>query len=80
MWAAIPEQLYHFNLTGLDLRGNRITHLPVELTQLKYLEQLFVDGNPLVEPPVEIAVEGSEAILTPTLGAISMWYLYQGTF
>ncbi|MDG1844378.1 MAG: hypothetical protein P8I98_08695, partial [Nitrospinaceae bacterium] len=40
------------------------THLPKEIIQLKNLKLLFLDGNPLIEPPLEIAVKGKDAIFS----------------
>jgi small GTP-binding protein len=60
-------------LTTLDLRKNKISHLPREITQLNmaikcidrhFLEGINLYGNPLESPPVEIVQQGKEAVIT----------------
>jgi len=50
-------------LTGLDLRSNALTRLPMELGQLQRLKFLYLDANPLQSPSHEIIRQGAEAIL-----------------
>jgi internalin A len=59
------------SLTSLDLRNNKISHLFVELTDLdtdmeywsyKADGNMLLSGNPLESPPIEIAVQGKEAV------------------
>ena len=57
-------------LTHLDLRNNQIRALPAELLRLPLLWRarrgdlsgLFLEGNPLQQPPLEVIKEGQRAI------------------
>ncbi|MFC2145968.1 COR domain-containing protein [Acidobacteriota bacterium] len=59
------------NLKYLDLRDNKISQLPAEFLNLgmeikwewEGKDGIFLVGNPLEEPPVEIIKQGDEAIL-----------------
>ena len=60
------------NLTELDISGNQLTSLPPEILELgldiKWKHQLeqngiFLEGNPLENPPVEIVKQGREAVI-----------------
>lgn len=50
------------NLKELDLSNNQIQALPESFGQLQNLKKLNLDQNPLVVPPTEIVMEGTEAI------------------
>jgi small GTP-binding protein len=58
-------------VTALDLRNNKISHIPREIVESNmeikwkadYSEKgIFLEGNPLESPPVEIVKQGTEAI------------------
>ncbi len=61
------------NLTKLNLMDNQISHLPIEVAQLGmeikwsltffYSNGIFLEGNPMESPPVEIVKQGTEAVL-----------------
>lgn len=50
------------NLKDLDLGNNQIRILPESFGQLKSLTKLNLDQNPLVVPPMDIVMEGTEAV------------------
>ncbi|NIM11825.1 MAG: hypothetical protein GTO45_06875, partial [Candidatus Aminicenantes bacterium] len=58
------------NPKRLDLENNRISQLPIEIVELgmeieweyDYIEGIFVRGNPLETPPIEIIKQGTEAV------------------
>ena len=56
-----PEIVQLRKLKVLYLRNNQLTRLPPEIAQMN-LTQMPVKGNPLVEPPIEIAQHGIKAI------------------
>lgn len=56
-----PEIIQLSKLKVLFLQNNRLTKLPPEIAQMN-LTQMPVKGNPLVEPPIEIASHGIKAI------------------
>jgi len=61
------------NLTKLNLMENQISHLPIEVAQLGmevkwslsffYSNGIFLEGNPMESPPVEIVKQGTKAVL-----------------
>ncbi len=61
------------NLTKLNVSDNQISHLPIEVAQLGmeikwslsffYSNGIFLEGNPMETPPVEIVKHGTEAVL-----------------
>ena len=61
--SCIPSELILLtNLKGLILDGNLLSSLPPELVQLPRLSRFKVYRNPLVNPPVELAEQGIEAV------------------
>lgn len=52
------SELTYLKLTMLDMSENRISTLPVELRQMTSLEQLKLNGNPLVAPPATVCMRG----------------------
>jgi hypothetical protein len=50
------------NLSVLDLSNNQLNELPDSITRLQNLSILNLSENPLVNPPIEIAGRGIEAI------------------
>ncbi|WP_416864084.1 MAG: COR domain-containing protein [Imperialibacter sp.] len=50
------------NLKSLDLSNCAITFLPKEIIELPSLERIELAGNPLIDPPIEIAVKGLDAL------------------
>ena len=56
-----PEIIQLRKLKVLYLQNNQLTRLPPEITQMN-LTQIPIKGNPLVEPPIEIAKHGIKAI------------------
>ena len=61
------------NLTKLNIMDNQISHLPIEVAQLGmeikwslsffYSNGIFLEGNPMESPPVEIVQQGTDAVL-----------------
>lgn len=61
--AIIPETMSKLsNLIQLRLSGNFIEQIPPALGRLRELETLDLTGNPLVDPPPEIAQHGAKAV------------------
>jgi len=56
-----PEIIQLSKLKVLFLQNNQLTKLPPEIAQMN-LTQIPVKGNPLKEPPIEIAAHGIKAI------------------
>ncbi|KAL0274087.1 UNVERIFIED_CONTAM: hypothetical protein PYX00_006603 [Menopon gallinae] len=54
----LPIELTYLKLTLLDMSENRITTLPIELRLMTSLEQLKINGNPLVSPPATLCMRG----------------------
>ena len=52
------------NLSRLDLSSNQLSELPDSISLLQNLSVLDLSENPLVNPPIEIAKQGIEAIRT----------------
>jgi Leucine-rich repeat (LRR) protein len=50
------------NLSSLNLMNNQLKELPDSITHLQNLSSLNLMNNPLVNPPLEIARQGIEAI------------------
>ncbi|MGH1384761.1 MAG: COR domain-containing protein [Kordia sp.] len=62
IYAFPPNFKYLLNLKYLNISNCKITILPREIVELPNLETLELNGTPLVEPPIEIACKGIEAI------------------
>jgi hypothetical protein len=61
---SLPKQLENLTqLSTLDLHGNRLTALPDWLGDLTQLSTLDLHGNPLWDPPPEVVVGGTTAVL-----------------
>ena len=61
----LPDSISHLQkLYVLDLSNNQLSELPDSITRLQNLRRLGLSDNPLVNPPLEIAKRGIEAILT----------------
>jgi small GTP-binding protein len=59
----LPHQVKQLiNLSQLELNYNELTFLPPEIVELPNLEELNLFDNPLVSPPLEIALQGMDAI------------------
>ncbi len=61
--SSIPEFMGNMaNLTWLSLAGNQLSSIPESMGNLSNLTGLSLTENPLVNPPIEIADKGIEAI------------------
>jgi len=61
--SALPDSISQLSkLTSLDLWRSRLTSLPKDFGQLTQLTSFKIFENPLVEPPLEIAERGIDAI------------------
>ncbi|MGB9940660.1 COR domain-containing protein [Methanosarcina sp.] len=70
---SLPPEISELkNLTTLDISNNQLTSLPPEILELglyitwKYQlgeKGIFLEGNPLEIPPVEIVIKGREAVI-----------------
>ena len=60
-------RLTRLGMVWLD--NNQLTSLPAEIGRLE-LEYLYLDGNPLTDPPPEVVKQGTEAILTYLRGRL----------
>ncbi len=49
-------------LSMLDLSKNNLTNLPSKIIRLKNLKRLYLSSNPLEAPPLEIVIQGIDAI------------------
>jgi internalin A len=59
----LPDSITRLqNLSYLDLSNNQLSELPDSITRLQNLSELDLSDNPLVNPPLEIAERGIEAI------------------
>jgi small GTP-binding protein len=70
---SLPSEISKLkNLKILDMRDNQLTSLPPEILELGLnitwedrfvVEGIFLEGNPLENPPVEIIKQGREAVI-----------------
>ena len=59
----IPENIKMLqNLESLKIGNNVIKKIPRELVFLPKLKRLEISNNPLIEPPIEVANQGLDAI------------------
>jgi Leucine-rich repeat (LRR) protein len=56
------EEARETGATELDLDVQELTSLPQNLFQLEQLTRLDISDNQLTSPPIELAVQGIEAI------------------
>lgn len=49
-------------LQKLLLQNNQLSQLPEDLVSLQQLELILVDGNPMLDPPIEVCCQGTSAI------------------
>ncbi len=62
-FGTFPESIVRLeNLKTLNLMENRLKTIPQSVTNLQNLKYLFLADNPLINPPIEIARQGIEAI------------------
>ena len=69
----------HMCLNVVNLSGNRITSLPVELHLMSSLHTLDVDRNPLIYPPTNVSKSFHFLLLTiffrcKTIYSFNHWY------
>lgn len=71
---SLPPEISEWkNLTELDIYHSQLTSLPpeilkfdldIKLTEAKYQEKgIFLEGNPLENPPIEIVKQGRKAVI-----------------
>jgi len=61
----IPEVLGKcYNLTDLNFERNALTFLPKEIGNLTALKKLNVEGNNLIQPPMEVVRMGIPAMVS----------------
>jgi Leucine-rich repeat (LRR) protein len=48
---------------SLNLKNNQLSTLPGLLTNITKLKELDLQGNPLISPPPDVVIEGTEAVL-----------------
>ena len=53
-----------YNLTDLNFERNSLTFLPKEIGNLTALKKLNVEGNNLIQPPMEIVRMGIPAMVS----------------
>jgi len=59
----LPKELFQLtNLRSLWISHNHLSTLPPEILRLTKLEQFIFSGNSFVSPPLEIVVQGMDAI------------------
>ena len=54
----VPVEITYLQLTFLDLAGNRLSSLPVELRFMVTLTDLHLEENPLSCPPANLCGRG----------------------
>uniref|UniRef100_A0AC35U8Z9 Calponin-homology (CH) domain-containing protein n=1 Tax=Rhabditophanes sp. KR3021 TaxID=114890 RepID=A0AC35U8Z9_9BILA len=77
---ALPSEIVSLELYTLNVTGNRLTDLPVELCSMSSLIHLYVNDNPLQSPPIEIAMKGREHIFKYLQSAVSSDVNYRGNY
>jgi internalin A len=61
--STLPSSITNLrNLIWLELANNKFSNFSEDLVKLPYLNILTLAGNPLVRPPVEVALQGVHAI------------------
>uniref|UniRef100_A0A0N4ZDV3 Calponin-homology (CH) domain-containing protein n=1 Tax=Parastrongyloides trichosuri TaxID=131310 RepID=A0A0N4ZDV3_PARTI len=77
---ALPSEMASLNLYYLDISANRLTHIPVEFCSMSSLIHFHTLDNPLLSPPIEIALKGREHIFKYLQSAISSDVNYRGNY
>ncbi|CEF70506.1 Leucine-rich-repeats and calponin homology domain protein [Strongyloides ratti] len=77
---ALPSEMASLELYSLDISANRLTHIPVEFCSMQSLIHLNTLDNPLLSPPIEIALKGREHIFKYLQSAISSDVDYRGNY
>uniref|UniRef100_A0A8C5QU22 Leucine rich repeats and calponin homology domain containing 3 n=1 Tax=Leptobrachium leishanense TaxID=445787 RepID=A0A8C5QU22_9ANUR len=54
----LPEELAELPLVRLDFSCNRVTVIPVCYRNLRHLQTITLDNNPLQSPPAQICIKG----------------------
>ena len=62
-FSIFPESITQLQkLTDLDLSYNQLTKVSESLTPLYKIKNLLLENNPLISPPIEIAIQGIGAV------------------
>uniref|UniRef100_A0A0K0EBJ6 Calponin-homology (CH) domain-containing protein n=2 Tax=Strongyloides stercoralis TaxID=6248 RepID=A0A0K0EBJ6_STRER len=77
---ALPSEMASLELYSLDISANRLTHIPVEFCSMQSLIHFNTLDNPLLSPPIEIALKGREHIFKYLQSAISSDVDYRGNY
>lgn len=56
LFVVLSPELTYLRLERLDISGNRISSLPVELRSMTTLVYLNLNHNPLTSPPAKVSV------------------------
>ncbi|XP_046891344.1 DISP complex protein LRCH3 isoform X6 [Hypomesus transpacificus] len=56
--ARLPPELAELPLVRLDFSCNKVTSIPVCYRNLRHLQSIFLDNNPLQTPPAQICIKG----------------------
>ncbi|XP_068137394.1 DISP complex protein LRCH3 isoform X8 [Hyperolius riggenbachi] len=54
----LPEELADLPLVRLDFSCNKVTSIPVCYRNLRHLQTIVLDNNPLQSPPAQICIKG----------------------
>uniref|UniRef100_A0A8C8ISX8 Calponin-homology (CH) domain-containing protein n=1 Tax=Oncorhynchus tshawytscha TaxID=74940 RepID=A0A8C8ISX8_ONCTS len=56
--ACLPPELSELPLVRLDFSCNKVTSIPVCYRNLRHLQSIVLDNNPLQNPPAQICIKG----------------------